>query len=519
MIIIFNENDFKNKIERYRNEFDYEKTIELCGDMIRFGEKNNHYRALVESYFQRGVAYYNIGDIKNAFNDLMYHKELIDEEGTNEDLLNSYNFIFVLHLYNEDYDKCKETLTGLINLCNRIDNKVVLSNAYSNYSHVLNLECAYEEALTYAEKSYRLAMRHNSENEGLVIRGLINLVKAYICLGKLEESKSYLDKIKEMKILKENKRISIFYYNLNANYFYKNNNKEKALDYYKESINLLEEYNDNVLLQETYEAVIQIYNENKDYKNLAFTQKLYIDLMHKIKEEELDQLTRSLEIQHQVKERHKRYKIIEEKNKMLELSNKKIIEQSEALESYYDQLWGQYNDKDSESKRDFLTGIFNRQGIEEKLEEIVFYNKLEKTSISCLMFDIDYFKKVNDTYGHLAGDKVIKKTAELCLEMIGERYVFGRYGGDEFVAIMEFTNLSEAKKMAEKIINAVKNNKIYIEDQDKEIKITLSVGVMNTRYHMISDIKDMIYIADLGLYSAKRKGRNQYDVYEENYNF
>ncbi len=69
--------------------------------------------------------------------------------------------------------------------------------------------------------------------------------------------------------------------------------------------------------------------------------------------------------------------------------------------------------------------------------------------------------------------------------------------------------------MAEKIINAVRNNKIYIEDEDKGIQITLSVGVMNTKYHMISEVKDMIYIADLGLYNAKRKGRNQYDVYEK----
>ena len=72
--------------------------------------------------------------------------------------------------------------------------------------------------------------------------------------------------------------------------------------------------------------------------------------MHKIKEE-LDQLALSLEIQHQVKEQHKRYKEIEEKNKMLELSKKKIVEQSKALESFYDQLWGKYYDKDSEAKK------------------------------------------------------------------------------------------------------------------------------------------------------------------------
>lgn len=508
---------FKKKIIQYKNESDYEKTIQLCCDMIQYGERNNHHRTLVEGYFHRGVSYYNVGDVKNAFKDLMHHKELIENEGTNQDFLNSYNFLFALHLYNEDYVKCKDVLVQLINLTKRIDNKFMLSNGYCNYSHVLNLEGSHEEALSYAEKAYDLAMRYTPDDEALVIRALFNITKSLIYLEAIEESKAYLDQIESMKILKDNQRILVFYYNLKANWFHMNDNEKKALEYYEESIAILKTYKDHVLMKETYEAMIEIYKKNREYRNLAIVQEDYIELMNEIKAEDLEQLALSLEIQRQVIERHKKYKLIQEKNKILELKNKRILEQSKALESVYEQLWEKYNATENESKRDYLTGVFNRQGIEEKLEEITFSHEKEDQSFSCLIFDIDHFKIVNDTYGHLAGDQVIKKTCELCLELMDDSHILGRYGGDEFVVIMEETSMDEAEEMARRIINAVENNKIYLENQEKEIQITLSIGIMNTKYHEASNVKDMIYIADLGLYNAKRKGRNQYDIYEENY--
>jgi tetratricopeptide (TPR) repeat protein len=206
-MIIFNLEEFKKKIVQHKNESDYEKTIQLCCDMIQYGEKNNHHRALVEGYFHRGVSYYNIGDVKNAFKDLMHHKELIENEGTNQDFLNSYNFLFALHLYNEDYVKCKDVLIQLINLTKRIDNKFMLSNGYSNYSHVLNLEGSHEEALNYAEKAYDLAMRYTPDDEALIIRALFNITKTLIYLEDSEKSKAYLNQIESMEILKNNQRI------------------------------------------------------------------------------------------------------------------------------------------------------------------------------------------------------------------------------------------------------------------------------------------------------------------------
>jgi len=398
-MIIFNLEALKKKIIQYKNESNYEETIQLCCDMIQYGEKNNHHRALVEGFFHRGVSYYNIGDVKNAFKDLMQHKELIEKEGSNKDFLNSYNFLFALHLYNEDYEKCKDVLIQLINLTNRVDNKFMLSNGYSNYSHVLNLEGAHEEALNYAEKAYDLARRYAPNDEALIIRALFNRTKTSIYLKDIDQSKMFLDEIESMEILKNNPRLLVFYYNLKASHYNIKNNESKALEYYRESIDILNNYKDHILMKETYEAMIEIYKGNRDYKNLAFIQEDYIELMNEIKEEDLEQLALSLEIQRQVIERHKKYKLIQEKNKILELKNKRILEQSKALESVYDQLWEKYNATETESKRDYLTGVYNRQGIEEKLEEITFSHEYSEESVSCLIFDIDHFKIVNDTYG------------------------------------------------------------------------------------------------------------------------
>ena len=116
-------------------------------------------------------------------------------------------------------------------------------------------------------------------------------------------------------------------------------------------------------MKETYEAMIEIYKKKNDYKSLATVQENYIELMHEIKEEDLEQLALSLEIQRQVIERHRKYKLIEEKNKILELKNKRILEQSKALESVYDQLWEKYNATESESKRDFPARVSSSSSV------------------------------------------------------------------------------------------------------------------------------------------------------------
>lgn len=155
---------------------------------------------------------------------------------------------------------------------------------------------------------------------------------------------------------------------------------------------------------------------------------------------------------------------------------------------------------------DSLTGIYNRN----KLKEIVAYElrkyKREKIPLSLIMFDIDHFKKINDTYGHNVGDYALKTISNIVLENIRESDVFARWGGEEFVILAPNTKIENAQVLAEKL-----RKKIANFDFDGIGTITCSFGVAEIREGF--GLENMIESADKALYVAKRSGRNRTELY------
>lgn len=126
-----------------------------------------------------------------------------------------------------------------------------------------------------------------------------------------------------------------------------------------------------------------------------------------------------------------------------------------------------------------------------------------------IIFDIDHFKKINDTYGHPFGDEVIRKVADCLRENMRETDIAGRYGGEEFTLILVNTNLRNAQFVAERIRLTIESTQF--ECQGKPVKITASLGIAEITAN-IPDYKTWIKIADLGLYIAKNAGRNQIGI-------
>lgn len=156
---------------------------------------------------------------------------------------------------------------------------------------------------------------------------------------------------------------------------------------------------------------------------------------------------------------------------------------------------------------DELTGIFNRRYINEKLPIEFLENNTPARYVSLIMGDIDYFKRVNDTYGHLAGDYVLKEFASILSEAINEVGGWtGRYGGEEFLAVVYSNDEKVVYDTAERIRrNIEKHNFVY---QGKNIRITASFGVYilnNINKNFISVIDKV----DKNLYVAKETGRNK----------
>jgi diguanylate cyclase (GGDEF)-like protein len=159
------------------------------------------------------------------------------------------------------------------------------------------------------------------------------------------------------------------------------------------------------------------------------------------------------------------------------------------------------------SRTDDLTGLLNRRALIERLGDEVLRSRRYRADLALIICDIDYFKEINDTYGHDAGDKVLRIISTVIKELLRQTDMIGRYGGDEFLLILPETSLEGAKEIAERIQHAVEEYEINIGFK-KPIKTTLSLGVAQFNVEK-EDTNDLIKRADNALYVAKGKGRNR----------
>ncbi|MCI3924689.1 diguanylate cyclase [Paenibacillus sp. TRM 82003] len=165
---------------------------------------------------------------------------------------------------------------------------------------------------------------------------------------------------------------------------------------------------------------------------------------------------------------------------------------------------------------DSLTKLLNKAAFLERSEQgVAEMSATTEGGASMLMFDIDEFKRVNDTFGHGAGDIALSLAAAATQDVLGERPIAGRYGGDEFVVCLPGTSLEEARDVAERIRLKIEGNKLVLSGE--LISITSSFGVSHLQAASgdpAATVQRLIDEADQALYEAKRRGRNRVETYE-----
>src|SRR5690606_20958219 len=158
--------------------------------------------------------------------------------------------------------------------------------------------------------------------------------------------------------------------------------------------------------------------------------------------------------------------------------------------------------------------LYNHRHIHGLLAEE--FERVARTNdcMSVAMFDLDHFKSVNDTHGHQAGDRVLVELADILREVARDVDRLGRYGGEEFMALLPETCIDDAAVFVERVRREVARRPFDVGG-DEPLHMTLSAGVATYPHEMISDVESLVRLADQALYTAKETGRNRIVRFDE----
>lgn len=156
---------------------------------------------------------------------------------------------------------------------------------------------------------------------------------------------------------------------------------------------------------------------------------------------------------------------------------------------------------------DTLTGLYNRRFGLERLSQEFSRSVRSKEPLGAVMFDIDHFKAVNDTYGHQTGDQVLKAVAKSVKDVLREGDTLMRYGGEEFLAVLPGAGETDVRALGERVRRVVESTVVAFDA--KEIKVTISLGAVSFPSVNVTDLDDLIRQADASMYDAKKSGRNR----------
>lgn len=182
------------------------------------------------------------------------------------------------------------------------------------------------------------------------------------------------------------------------------------------------------------------------------------------------------------------------------------------LRELYEAVQEQNRQLQEMANRDGLTGLYNHRYFHEQLSQDFLRAKRYHENLSCVLFDIDFFKKFNDTYGHQTGDIVLKALASVVQRATRESDLSARYGGEEFALILYHTDGPAAYEAAERLRTMVESHEV--QDNGNVLRVTISLGVATFPHERIHDSKELVDFADQALYKAKDNGRNRVEVFD-----
>jgi diguanylate cyclase (GGDEF)-like protein len=455
----------------------YSEAIKAAQELLDSAKESVDVKGMMNAHLHLAGCYYFLGEIETAFQHILEYKILCNEFGDDRDKYHLYRLSALIYEYEEDYDEAKKAMQKCIEIAEELEMYYAVSSSYNSYCNYLIHEEKYEEALNYADQALKITEQYCPGEILLQCHIYLSIASIHIGLKELEKAEQVIKHVEPNQYINNLPHEKANFLFVKATFYRAKGDYDKALRLLNESYNIYSEYKNQIKLKSILKTIADVYESLGNFKKSYEAMKEYIKITEKLFSIRLASKMRDFDVQQSIKAIEKRANV------------------------------------------DGLTGVYNRYFLETTCNKWLKEAKSTGQHICCVIIDVDSFKDINDTFGHLMGDEVIKGVAQACLKVANEdqeNAIVGRYGGDEFIVLFKEGHPQYIMEKAKKLYNEITS--FYVDYLSQEIKVTVSMGVVcTTSLPYAKKFAQLFKVADQALYMAKRQGKNQI-VYLSNEN-
>lgn len=453
------------EVEALKMKLQFEECLQKLQVLINDYELLKDYRSLLKCHITSALCHYNLGNLKVAFELTNQYEHLCQQYQLPIVPTDYFPLLGLQYMYKGNSEKAIKyyNLAGEDALNHKLYTKFISVKKHVAIvaSQLLEFDVALE-ALKEA-KSY---LSYMSEDDINHIELYLVEANIYLDMGDLERVKILLNYVKTHPMLGLYPVTHSLYNEYYAKYFFKANEYEQAYDSAIKGLELLKGMDQYFSEEDLYVLLIDICKALNDKDLLVQVYEGYIGNLKESREKSFhSELTK---------------RDYEDMRKLTEIDN--------------------------------LTGIYNRKYLIEQTSLWLNNAPMNNDAIICCVFDIDYFKTINDTYGHLTGDEILKQLSTYCVDLIDKETMFlARYGGDEFVIIHRTSDVEIGLNAIRSIYMGI--NKFEVEYNMQVFNLSISMGISHSGQGEYLPFEDLFAEADEALYRSKESGRKQLTLF------
>ncbi len=481
--------------------------------------------------------YNNIGNIYNKlsiFNEAMeYHLlslKLEEELDEKEGIISSLNNIGNVLKNIDEFNQAMEYYQKALNISYEISNNKSIAVTLNNIGNIYLSQENYEYALSFHNRS--LVIKKELKDNFGIATSYNNIGISYQGLGSTAKAlENYNISLDMMKKLKDGNGIASSYFHIGITYFEKKNEK-KASDNLEKALAYAQNYDNKQIMSSCYKILAEIYSKQNDFLKAYTAITLYVQLKDELVSAQTQKIVAELQIRYETEKKEKEIELLKTNASITDYQSKvnemfiitlvivliavavmgfffyfqfrQKANSNKTIEEQNAKLTEAYNKMEELAKTDALTGLSNRHDMYQKIKHETDRFERNEKPFTILMGDIDNFKKINDTYGHDAGDHVLTSIAALMISTMRKQDIASRWGGEEFLILLPETDLEGGKIIAEILRAAINKESIKYKNYNLNVTITIGLSV----YNRVRDVNESIKEADKAMYLGKIRTKN-----------